>query len=245
MADITTDVLVVGSGPAGSATAALLASCVVEVLVINRYRWLANTPRAHITNQRTMEVLRDLGPEVESEAMKHATHQELMGNNVFCESLTGEELGRMQSWGTAPASKARHQLASPCEMNDLPQTFMEPILFGTACRRGAQSRMSTEYLSHVQDDEGVTTTCRDRLTGKDFTVRSKYLVGADGGNSLVAEHLGLPFEGRMGVGGSMNILFRADLSKYVAHRPSVLSPAPMSAASAWASCVWSDPGTNG
>jgi 2,4-dichlorophenol 6-monooxygenase len=47
-------------------------------------------------------------------------------------------------------------------------------------------------------------------------------VGADGGNSLVAEHAGLPFEGKMGVGGSMNILFRADLSKYVAHRPSVL-----------------------
>ena len=221
-ADITTDVLVIGTGPAGSATAALLASYGVDVLVINRYRWLANTPRAHITNQRTMEVLRDLGPEVEAEAMLHATHQELMGNNVFCESLAGEELGRMQSWGTAPESKARHLRASPCEMNDLPQTFMEPILFTTACRRGAQSRMSTEYLSHVQDDDGVTTTCRDRLTGKDVTVRSKYLVGADGGNSLVAEHLGLPFEGKMGVGGSMNILFRADLSKYVAHRPSVL-----------------------
>ena len=43
-----------------------------------------------------------------------------------------------------------------------------------------------------------------------------------GGKSLVAEHAGLPFEGKMGVGGSMNILFRADLSKYVAHRPSVL-----------------------
>ena len=64
-ADITTDVLIIGTGPAGSATAALLASSGVETLVVNRYRWLANTPRAHITNQRTMEVLRDLGPEVE------------------------------------------------------------------------------------------------------------------------------------------------------------------------------------
>lgn len=221
-ADITTDVLVIGTGPAGSATAALLASYGVDVLVVNRYRWLANTPRAHITNQRTMEVLRDLGPAVEAEAMMHAAHQELMGNNVFCVSLAGEELGRMQSWGTSPESKARHLRASPCEMNDLPQTFMEPILFKTACSRGAQSRMSTEYLSHVQDADGVTTTCRDRLTGKDLTIRSKYLVGADGGNSLVAEHAGLPFEGKMGVGGSMNILFRADLSRYVAHRPSVL-----------------------
>lgn len=221
-ADITTDVLVIGTGPAGSATAALLASYGVEVMVVNRYRWLSNTPRAHITNQRTMEVLRDLGQDVEAEAMIHATPQDLMGNNVFCESLAGEELGRMQSWGTSPLSKAEHLMSSPCEMNDLPQTFMEPILFKTACARGAQARMSTEYLSHVQDDDGVTTTCRDRLTGKDFTVRSKFLVGADGGNSLVAEHLGLPFEGKMGVGGSMNILFRADLSRYVAHRPSVL-----------------------
>ena len=102
MADITTDVLIIGTGPAGSATAALLASYGVETLVVNRYRWLANTPRAHITNQRTMEVLRDLGPEVEAEAMMHAAPQELMGNNVFCVSLAGEELGRMRSWGTSP-----------------------------------------------------------------------------------------------------------------------------------------------
>jgi len=222
MADIETDVMVVGTGPAGGATAALLASQGVKTFLINRYRWLANTPRAHITNQRTMEVLRDLGPEVEAEAMMHATQQDLMGENVFCVSLAGEELGRMKSWGKHPLSRAEHQLSSPCEMNDLPQTFMEPILFKTACSRGAQARMSTEYVNHSQDSDGVTVTCHDRLSDKHFTVRCKYLVGADGGNSLVAEHAGLPFDGKMGVGGSMNILFRADLSRYVAHRPSVL-----------------------
>ncbi|MDF1709074.1 MAG: FAD-dependent monooxygenase [Paracoccaceae bacterium] len=222
MADITTEVLIIGTGPAGSAAAALLSTYGVEVMAANRYRWLANTPRAHITNQRTMEVLRDLGHEVEAEAYMHATPQELMGNNVFCESLAGEELGRMQSWGTAPLSQAEHLMSSPTFMNDLPQTFMEPLLFKTACSRGTQARMSTEYLHHVEDAEGVTTTCRDRLTGKEITIRSRYLIGADGGNSKVAEICGLPFEGQMGVGGSMNILFRADLSKYVAHRPSVL-----------------------
>ena len=164
MADFSTDVLVIGSGPAGSATSALLASYGVKVMVVNRYRWLSNTPRAHITNQRTMEVLRDLGPEVEAEAMMHATPQALMGENVFCESLTGEELGRMKSWGTAPLSKAEHLMSSPCEMNDLPQTFMEPILFKTACARGTEARMSVEYVSHEQDADGVTTTCRDRLS---------------------------------------------------------------------------------
>ena len=87
MADITTDVMIIGTGPAGSATAALLATYGVNTLIINRYRWLAQTPRAHITNQRTMEVLRDLGENVENEAYQQATEQDLMGENVFCVSL--------------------------------------------------------------------------------------------------------------------------------------------------------------
>ena len=135
MPDITTDVLVIGTGPAGSASATLMASYGVDVIVINRYRWLANTPRAHITNQRTMEVLRDLG--IEDEAYLYATPQHLMGENIFCESLAGEEIGRMNSWGTHPMARAEHLMSSPTMMNDLPQTLMEPLLFKTACQRGA------------------------------------------------------------------------------------------------------------
>ena len=222
MTDIKTDVLIVGSGPAGSSTAALLSSYGIDNVLINNYSWLAGTPRAHITNQRTMEVLRDLGKEVEAEAYLHATEQDLMGENIFCTSLAGEELGRMKSWGKHPNSRAEHLLSSPSFMNDLPQTFMEPLLYKTACSRGTQSRMSTQYLSHIEDEDGVLSTCLDKLSNKEIKIRSKYLVGADGGNSKVAENIDLPFEGKMGVGGSMNILFKADLSKYVAHRPSVL-----------------------
>ena len=222
MTDIKTDVLIVGTGPAGSSTAALLSSYGVDNVLINNYSWLAGTPRAHITNQRTMEVLRDLGKEVEAEAYLHATEQDLMGENIFCTSLAGEELGRMKSWGKHPNSRAEHLLSSPSFMNDLPQTFMEPLLYKTACSRGTQSRMSTQYLSHIEDEDGVLSTCLDKLSNKEIKIRSKYLVGADGGNSKVAENIDLPFEGKMGVGGSMNILFKADLSKYVAHRPSVL-----------------------
>ncbi|MER6926051.1 FAD-dependent monooxygenase, partial [Streptomyces spiralis] len=43
-----------------------------------------------------------------------------------------------------------------------------------------------------------------------------------GGRSAVAEQLGLPFAGRMAKAGSMNIVFKADLGRYCAHRPSVL-----------------------
>ena len=78
MAEITTDVLIIGTGPAGCSCAALLSSYGIDNMVVNRYRWLATTPRAHITNQRTMEVLRDLGHDVEAEAYMQATEQDLM-----------------------------------------------------------------------------------------------------------------------------------------------------------------------
>src|SRR5690348_16545946 len=92
--DVVTDVLIVGSGPAGASAALALSTYGVPNIVVTRYASLADTPRAHITNQRTMEVLRDLG--VEDEVVAKATPQHLMGNTTFCTSLAGEELGRIR-----------------------------------------------------------------------------------------------------------------------------------------------------
>jgi 2,4-dichlorophenol 6-monooxygenase len=217
---IETDVLIVGSGPAGSSAAALLAMYGVKTMLVTRWNWLTRTPRAHITNQRTMEVLRDLG--VEADVMEKAAPQAIMGNNVFCTSLAGEELGRLQTWGTHPSRQADYDLASPGKMCDLPQNLMEPILIGAAGKRGATICFNWEYLSLEQDATGVTAQVKDHVSGAIHTVRAKYLIGADGGRSKVAEDIGLPMEGKMGVAGAMNVIIEADLTKYVAHRPSVL-----------------------
>ncbi|MER6074297.1 FAD-dependent monooxygenase [Streptomyces sp. NPDC001817] len=215
-----TDVLVVGSGPAGGSAALALATYGIRTLLVTKYGWLANTPRAHITNQRTMEVLRDLG--VESEALTFGSPSHLMGDTVLCTSLTGQEIGRIRSWGTGPASATEYASKSPCEMIDLPQTYLEPILVSNAASRGAKVRFDTEFIGFTQDADGVTAFLRDRVRGDEFTVRARYLIGADGGRSTVAEQLGLPFDGRMAKAGSMNIVFKADLTRYCAHRPSVL-----------------------
>ncbi|MET8325714.1 FAD-dependent monooxygenase [Streptomyces sp. NPDC005181] len=215
-----TDVLVVGSGPAGGSAALLLATYGIRTLLVTKYGWLANTPRAHITNQRTMEVLRDLG--VDAEAAAAGSPAELMGDTVLCTALAGEEIGRIRSWGTGSQSATEYGAASPVQMVDLPQTYLEPILVKNAAARGAKVRFDTEFLSLEQDADGVTARLRDRVRGDEFTVRARYLIGADGSRSSVAEQIGLPVAGADGKAGSMNITFKADLSRHVAHRPSVL-----------------------
>jgi 2,4-dichlorophenol 6-monooxygenase len=220
MTDYDTDVLVVGTGPAGGSAALLLATYGVRVTLINKYGWLAPTPRAHITNQRTLEVLRDLG--LEDEALAKGTPQHQMGDTVFCTAIAGDEIGRIRTWGTGDAAASEYTAASPCGMIDLPQTYMEPLLVTNAAARGAKVRFDTEFLSLQQDADGVTALLRDRLRGDEYTIRARYLIGADGGRSLVAEQIGLPIDGQSGKAGSMNIVFKADLSAHVAHRPSVL-----------------------
>ena len=217
---VDTDVLVVGSGPAGGAAALTLATYGVRTTLVTKYGWVANTPRSHITNQRTLEVLRDLG--VEDQALADGTPQHLMGDTVLCTGLVGEEIGRIRTWGTGPASLSEYATASPCGMIDLPQTYLEPILLSNAAKRGTTIRLDTEFLSLDQDADGVTARVRDRVRGEEYAIRARYLIGADGGRSLVADQIGLPIGGRSGKAGSMNIVFQADLSAYVAHRPSVL-----------------------
>lgn len=217
---IETDVLIIGSGPAGGSAALFLSKYGVKNMMLTKYRWTANTPRAHITNQRTMEIFRDMG--IEADVVAQATPQELMGNNVFCTSLAGEEFGRLRTWGTHPSRKADYTLASPSSICDCPQNLMEPILLNHAAASGSRVRFDTEYLSLEQDDDGVTATVRDRVSESVYQIRAKYLLGCDGGRSMVARDIGLPTEGQMDIAGSMNIVFTADLSKYVAHRPGVL-----------------------
>lgn len=217
---VQTDVLIIGSGPAGSSAALFLSNQGIENIMITKYRWTANTPRAHITNQRTMEVLRDAG--IEDQVLAEATPHELMGDTVYCESMAGEEIGRRPTWGLRPDRRADYELASPSMPCDIPQTLLEPIMLKNATMRGTQTQFSTEYLSHTQDAEGVSVQVLNRLTGHQYTIRAKYLIGADGARSKVAADINLPMEGSMDIGGSMNITFKADLSHLAAHRPSIL-----------------------
>ncbi len=220
MSDSDTDVLIVGAGPSGATAALALATYGVRVMSVSRFNWVADGPRAHITNQRASEVLRDLG--VADDARLYASPWELMGDTPFTTSLAGEEIARIRTWGTGEERHGDYTQASPCEMFDLPQPYLEPVLVGHAAARGARFAFHTEYLGHEQDEDGVTVALRDRDTGREYSVRAKFMIGADGARSRVLEHLGIDLEGELGRAVTAYVTFEADLTRYVKHRPSIL-----------------------
>ena len=136
-------VLIVGAGPAGLALSVALARYGVGHLVIERHRDTAHTPRAHIINQRTVEIFRHLGISDRFHAV--ATPQHLMANNLWVTTLAGLEVARSETWGTSAARAADYRAASPEPMANCPQTVLEPMLLGAARDAGADIRFGWEF----------------------------------------------------------------------------------------------------
>lgn len=215
-----TDVLVVGAGPTGLTLAAILARDGIDAITITRYPTTAHSPRAHITNQRTMEVFRDLG--IEDDVIAVATPNAFMRNNVWATSFAGQEIARLETWGTGSARSGDYEIASPSAMCNIPQHILEPVIAEAARSFGADLRFSTELVSAVETPEGVEATVRNRDTGEESLILAQYIVGADGGRSTVAEEFDLSFTGESGLGAALNIWLDADLTQYCDYRPGTL-----------------------
>ena len=217
---IAVDVLVVGAGPSGLTAALALADQGVSVLAISRHRSTAHTPRAHITNQRTMEVFRDLGIEDRMRAIGWPLVD--LNNNLLVTSLAGMEIARYKSYGTPAERLSDYATASPCPPINAPQHVMEPVLLEAARERGAEVLFYNELVSITQTDDMVLARIRDRASEEEYEVRARYVVGADGARSRVAEQLGFDFVGEAGLRGMANSWLEVDLSKYTDHRPGVI-----------------------
>src|SRR6266481_908762 len=200
MTTVETEVLIVGAGPAGASSAVFLGKHGVSNILLSRRRSTAETPRAHITNQRTMEALRDAG--LERDCIAVASPSSCIEHTFWLRSMIGEEVARTYAWGNDPLRRGDYEAASPCSMCDLPQTQMEPLLVAEAARLCSQVRFNAELLSFKQDNNGVVALVQDRMTGQSFEIRAKYMIGADGARSPVVEQLGIPFKSRLVVLGA-------------------------------------------
>src|SRR6266568_5480450 len=174
-----------------------------------------------IPGTETVEILRHLGISDRFHAV--ATPQHLMANNLWVTTLAGLEVARSETWGTSAERAADYRTASPEPMANCPQTVLEPMLLAAARDRGADIRFGWEFTGLAQDQDGVTSVVRQRDGDATLTVRSQYVVGADGARSRVLGEAGLTAEGPDDLARAANIWFRADLSRYLAHRPGVLT----------------------
>ncbi|CAL9335116.1 2,4-dichlorophenol 6-monooxygenase [Streptomyces sp. enrichment culture] len=145
-----------------------------------------------------------------------------MRNNVRATGFAGQELARLMTWGTGTTRRADYEAASPCRMCNTPQHVLEPVVLEAAQGAGAGIRFPTDLVDVVQDEDGGSrhgTRAHHRLLVRH---RARYVIGADGGRSTVAQKFGFPFDGQTGLGTAVNVWLEADLTRHTVHRPGVL-----------------------
>jgi putative polyketide hydroxylase len=199
-------VLVVGAGPAGLVTAIGLGRHGVRSLVIERHPSTSIFPRATGVSTRSMEIFRSFG--IDDDVRRG-------GWRIVPRQATVQWLGDPEPVEGALGFPDPEEAAavSPSTATVSPQDHLEPVLVDHYRSLGmGQVRFSTELVSFEQDADGVTALLRDRVSDEVATVRSRYLVGADGHRSTVRDALGIAMEGPDDLGQFMSILFRADLS---------------------------------
>lgn len=198
-------VLIVGGSLVGLSTALFLAVERIPCLLVERHPGTSIHPRAVGYYPRTLEILRGAG--LEETVLQAATgfrnHTMLAG----LESLTGRVFW---SRDELAGSEGLDDL-TPSRMILLPQDRLEPLLRNRAELLGARTCYGTELVSFGADETGVTSVLRDRATGTEQTVRSDYLVGADGPRSLVRETLDVPRHGRGVISYQLSIAFTAHM----------------------------------
>lgn len=171
----TSDVLIVGAGPTGLMIAGDLAAAGVSVKVLERRTHRSTLTRAFAVHARTLEILDARG-----------VADELVAG--------GLRIGTLQLIGDAQLDLARLPSRFPY-MLLTPQYETERVLAKRAEELGVEVVLGAEATGLRQDEGDVQVSVR-RADGTRGTFQARYVVGADGMNSVVRTELGLPFPGR-------------------------------------------------
>ena len=224
IADVEVPVLIVGGGGAGLTCSMLLAQLGVESLLVSSLPTTSILPKAHVLNQRTMEILADVG--LAEAIYARSTPAENMSAMGWYAGLAGPDpdfgrlIGKIETWGCG-YNNLNWMQASPCRSANLPQIRLEPVMKTRAEELSPGAiRFHHELVGLEQDSNGVVARIRNNDDGTEYTVRARYLLGCDGGRT-VPRMVGIPYEGLGVIAQTATAHISADLSK-VARDPDVL-----------------------
>ena len=214
------DVMVVGAGPVGLGLAIELGMRGIDVLVVERNVRGGTAPRAKTTNTRTRAHLRRWG--IASKLAEASPLGVDYPNDVhFVTSLRGHSLTVFRN--AFDAKPERHE-DFPEHAQWVPQYTLEQIMLAHArTLDSVEIHFDTAFIAASQQGDEVTSTIQSNL-GEAVTIRSKYLIGADGARSTVRDLIGAKMEGAYGLSRNSNVIFHAPgLAQDHPHGPGVMN----------------------
>lgn len=205
------DVAIVGGGPVGTFLAILLGKAGKKVTLVERWSQAYGRPRAVTYDHEIARILASLGIDSENdEAINY--HDEL----YYWKNAERENI-HIVDWQSQSASgwRVRYWFNQP---------ELETRLTNIAAQYPSITRISGfEAIELQQDSDSVTLSIKrnpleDDQSTESRQIRARYLVGADGANSMVRQSLGIENEDK-GYFFDWLILDMLPKFDYVASRP--------------------------
>jgi putative polyketide hydroxylase len=215
-ADMDCDVVIVGAGPAGLASALTLGSYGIQTIVVERRPSPSLLPRANTLSTGTMELLRRWG--LEAAVRERAMDVEMQP--LALPSMAAADRGEPIDAGFPTREQAA--LVSPTSPTSLGQDELEPLLEDRlASADSVQVERGIELVALEAQSQGgylLTLVAGTRR----LRIRAKYVIGADGVRSRVRRELDISTEGSAKLEERLSIHFRAPLWDVVGSRRHVI-----------------------